>query len=70
MAAKNEIMNREITLKVTINDANLILSYLANGPHGQVRDIISRLEAQTYAQIDAINAETIAKKETKKEDKK
>jgi hypothetical protein len=52
---QDELMKTEITLKVTINDANLILSFLANGPHGQVREIVSKLENQTYSQIEAIN---------------
>lgn len=44
---------KEITLTLTLNDANLILAALGKLPFEAVADLVAKVKAQGQAQIEA-----------------
>lgn len=42
----------DITLTLTLNEINLIMSALGNAPYAQVADLVGKVKAQAQSQLE------------------
>lgn len=57
---------KEVNLKLTLEETNVILSALGNLPYIQVQSLIPKIQAQAEQQLNGSHQETSAKAITKK----
>jgi len=46
----------DITLTLTLNEVNLIMSALGNAPYVQVAELISKVKAQAQSQLETVES--------------